>query len=245
MNPTSSNDDSTQAFPPMEEAAAYAALSRVAVSGRPLDQTLEEVAVLAGRALPENPEASVTLVTDDQARTAAFSGQVARQLDERQYDDGYGPCLDAAVSGGAIRVTIDDPSGLYPDFRQQAHQQGVTHSLSVGLPAAGRTIGALNLYTSAGQPFSDDSARIAGTFAGFAGIILATAGRHDDDAAAAAQLQQALKSRAVISEAQGILMAQHHCSRDDAFAALLRLSQQQGMKLQQAAEALVSHTSPS
>src|SRR4051794_31190492 len=167
MSPTPSNDDSTKAFSPMEEEAAYVALSQVALSGRPLDQTLEEVAVLAGRALPENAEASVTLITDNQARTSAFSGKVALQLDERQYHDGYGPCLDAAASGGAIRVTIDEPGGLYPDFRSQAHQQGVTHSLSVGLPAAGRTIGALNLYTRGGQPFSENSTRIAGTFAGF------------------------------------------------------------------------------
>jgi hypothetical protein len=229
----------------MEEAAAYAALSQIALTGRPLDQTLAEVAALAKRALPETPEASVTLLTDDQARTAAFSGDLALQLDERQYDDGYGPCMDAAASGGVIPVNIDDPDSPYPNFRRLAHRYGVTHSLSVGLPAAGRTIGALNLYTGTGQAFSDDSTRIAGTFAGFAGIVLATLGRDDDAAVAAAELQQALQSRAVISQAQGILMQQHHCSRDEAFAALIRLSQQQGLKLQQAAQALLDHTASS
>ena len=243
MSPTSSNDDSSQAPSPMEEAAAYAALSQIAVTGRPLDQTLEEVASLARRTLPESPEASVTLLSDDQARTAAFDGTNALELDERQYADGYGPCMDAAISGASIRLTIDEPDGLYPDFRQLAHQQGVTHSLSVGLPAAGRTIGALNLYTTHRQPFSDDSTRIAGTFAGVAGIVLAAADRHDDDAATAAhQLQQALQARAVIAHAQGILMEQHHCNRDEAFAALLQLAQHQGGKLQQAAQTLVDQT---
>ena len=57
MDSTDSYDGSTQndsgpAASAMEEAAAYAALSRIALSGRPLDQTLEEVAVLAQRALP-------------------------------------------------------------------------------------------------------------------------------------------------------------------------------------------------
>ena len=243
MSPTASNDDNNQASSPMEEAAAYAALSQIAVTGRPLDQTLGEVANLARRTLPESPETSVTLLSDDRARTAAFSGEVALQLDERQYDQGYGPCMDAAISGGAIRVTIDEPDGLYPEFRQLAHQQGVTHSLSIGVPAAGRTIGALNLYTTKGQPFSDDSTRIAGTFAGVAGIILATVSRDDDAAAtAAAQLQRALQSRAVINHAQGILMEQHHCSQEAAFAALLQLSQHQGGKLQQAAQAIVDQT---
>jgi hypothetical protein len=242
MNSNPSNDDGGQAPSAMDEAAAYAALGRIGQTNRPLDQTLEAVAVLAKRALPENPEASVTLLTQDQARTAAFSGELALQLDERQYDDGFGPCMDAAVSGGAIQVTINDPDSPYPHFRRLAQQKGVTHSLSLGLPAAGRTIGALNLYTKTGHGFSDDSTRIAGTFAGFAGIILATLGRDEDTAAAAHELQQALQSRAVISQAQGILIAQHHCSRDHAFALLLQLAQQQGVKLQEAAQALVRHT---
>jgi GAF domain-containing protein len=226
----------------MEEAVAYAALAQIALGGRPLDQSLEEVAVLARRALPETSEASVTLLSPDGPRTAAFSGDVALRLDERQYDDGYGPCLDAAISSRTIRVAMDDPDGPYPDFRQLARREGVTHSLSVGIPAAGRTIGALNLYSSAGRSFSADSARIAGTLAGFAGITLATVGRDDDAAAAAAQLQQALASRVVVSQAEGVLMAELHCSRDQAFTTLIELSQQQGVKLHQAAQAVVDQT---
>jgi GAF domain-containing protein len=242
MSPTHGNDDGGHIPSAMTEGAAYAALSRISLTGRALDQTLAEVAVLAKRALPENPEASVTLLTEDHPRTAAFSGEPALQLDERQYGDGFGPCLDAAVSGGVIPVTMDGPDSPYPDFRRLAQQQGVTHSLSVGLPAAGRTIGALNLYTTTVHGFSDESVRIAGTFAGFAGIILATLARDDETAATAHQLQQALESRAVISQAQGILIAQHHCNRDHAFALLLRLAQQQGLKLRQAAQALVDQT---
>jgi transcriptional regulator with GAF, ATPase, and Fis domain len=225
----------------MEEVAAYAALSRIALHGRPLDQSLADVTALAKRALPETAEASVTLLNQNRPQTAAFSGDVALRLDERQYDDGFGPCLDAAVSSRTIQVTMDDPDGPYPHFRHLALREGVTHSLSVGIPAAGRTIGALNLYSSAGRSFSADSTRIAGTLAGFAGIALATVGQDDDAAAVAAQLQQALASRVVVSQAQGVLMAQLHCSRDQAFAALIRLSQQQGLKLQQAAQGLVDH----
>jgi hypothetical protein len=238
MHSSSSQQNSSS----MEEVAAYAALSRIALRGRPLEQSLEEVAVLARRALPETSEASVTLVSQNRPHTAAFSGDVALRLDERQYDDGFGPCLDAAVSSRTIQVTMEDPDGPYPDFRQLAQREGVTHSLSVGIPAVGRTIGALNLYSSAGHSFSADSTRIAGTFAGFAGIALATVGEDDEAAAVAAQLQQALDSRVVVSQAQGVLMAELQCSRGEAFAALIRLSQQQGVKLQQAAQGVVDHT---
>ena len=47
------------------------------------------------------------------------------------------------------------------------------------------------------------------------------------------------------SEAQGILMSEHHCSREEAFVALLRLAQQHGVQLQTAAEALVEQAATS
>jgi len=225
---------------PMAEEAAYAALSRIALDDRPLDHILGEVAVLAKRALPETPEASVTLLTADRPRTAAFSADVALELDQRQYDTGHGPCLDAATSGGAIQVSMGDPAGPYPDFRRSAQHKGVTHSLSVGIPAAGRITAAVNLYSSTGESFSADSTRIAGTFAGVAGLALATVGQHDDAAAVAVELQQALASRAAISEAHGVLMAELHCSRDRASTRLIQLAQEHGAKLREIAEAVVA-----
>lgn len=237
----SSIDDPSDRSPsPLDEVAAYAALSHIARGDRPLDALLDEVAALARRALPETPEASVTVLTNDRPRTAASSGEVALRLDEHQYDDRYGPCLDAAASGSTIQVTMDDPAGPYPDFRRAARRAGITHSLSVGVPAAGRVAAALNLYSSRGS-FSVESARIAGTFAGVAGLALASASQ-GDAAAAAVQLQQALASRVVINQAQGVLMAGLHCSREQAFTHLIRLADEQGVKLREAAQTLVDQT---
>jgi hypothetical protein len=220
------------------EVAAYAALSRITLADQPLQETLSELAALARRALPEAPEVSVTLLTEGRAHTAAYDGEIALRLDMLQYDDGHGPCLDAAVSGGSIQLVMDDPGGPYPSLRESARQAGVTHSLSAGVPAAGRSTGALNLYSAVG-PFSADSRRIASTFAGFTGYALARAGRDHDTAAAAAELQQALASRALVSQAQGILMARSHCSRDQAFARLIQRAEQGGMRLRDVAQAVI------
>jgi hypothetical protein len=237
MNSLSSDTGSSSS--PMDEVAAYAALSQIVMRERPLEETLAEVALLARRTLPEAPEASMTLLSPERPYTPASSGEVAVRLDERQYEGGTGPCLDAAVSGGTILVAMEDPDALYPSFRESARREGVTHSLSVSIPAAGRTAGAaLNLYSS-GRPFTADSARIAGTFAGYAGFALATAGRSGGTAAPAVELQQALTSRVVVSRAQGVLMGQLRCSRDEAFTALVRLAEEQGVKLHEAARTVV------
>lgn len=226
----------------LREAAAYAALSRITLRTRPVDRTLGQVAVLARRALLSAPEVSVTLLDQGRPRTAAASGDAALRLDERQYDERDGPSLDAAVHSGIVAVATGDRDGAYPGFRQWARREGVTHALSVALPAMRRVKGSLTLYGRSGQSFGADSARIAGTFAGFAAVALAALNRDGDAVAAAVRLQQALASRAVVNQAQGILMTRLHCSRDQGFAALIRLAEQQGLRLHQAAQVVVDQT---
>jgi transcriptional regulator with GAF, ATPase, and Fis domain len=241
MNQQHSTNTRSGASQGLDEPNAYAALSKIVFADQPLTKTLEKVANLAKQVLPESPEVSVTLIAGNRPRTAAFTGSLAVQLDERQYDDGFGPCLDAAVSGQTIKLTMDDPDNPYAEFCATAQRQGVSHTMSVGLPVATRFVGALNIYNSTGQPFSDDSDRIAGTFAGFAGIVLANVGLYHDAADLAAQLQAAMKTRSVIEQAKGIIMADKHCSGDEAFKLLTRLSQNQNVKLRIVAQALVDN----
>jgi hypothetical protein len=222
----------------LTEGAAYVALSKIAWDDEPIDQSLGQVVALARRALPEAPEASMTLLDEDRARTAASSGDVAAELDQRQYDNGSGPCLDAASFSRAIEVAVG-VDGPYPDYRESAERAGVTHSLSVGIPVSDRTPGAaLNLYSSTGRSFTADSTRIAGTFAGFAGFALATVG-HDDEAPVAERLQQALGRRALVSRAQDVLVAHLRCSREEAFAGLMALAGEQGVSLHDVARGVV------
>src|SRR5580700_8987630 len=74
-----------------------------------LKAVLGRVAELARQTLPGMAGASVTLVESDRAFTAAFAGQLALDLDETQYQDGFGPCLEVAQSAGTITVP-DRPS---------------------------------------------------------------------------------------------------------------------------------------
>jgi len=240
---TTNGSEAPGASQTMDEATAYAELGKIVFADQGLTETLLKVAVLAKRVLPETPEVSVTLVEGERARTAAFTGALAIQLDERQYDNGYGPCLDAAVSGETIKLTMDDSDSLYADFRAVAQRQGVSHTMSVGLPVATRTVGALNIYNSTGRPFTDNSDKIAATFAGFAAILLANVGLYHDAVDLAAQLKTAMRTRSVIEQAKGIIIAENHCSSDDAFKILARLSQMKNTKLNVLAQALVDRSS--
>src|SRR5919112_3169402 len=200
---------------------------------------------LAEHVLPDARDVSVTLMDDAkagcpgpaQARTVAFTGDLAVDLDERQYQAGFGPCLDVAVSGGTILVDTSDDS-RYPEFSAAARRLGVTHSLSVGLPIAQRTIGALNIYSSAG-PFADHEVESAHVFAGHAAVAVANAALLASTADLARNLQIAMASRAVIEQAKGIVMAKRRCSADEAFELLRTGSQSQNVKLRALCQSIV------
>ena len=124
-----------------EPLAAFAELSKIMIGEKSLDETLGQIAALARDTVPDIDEVSVTLADREKAKTVVFTGQLAMHLDERQYQHGVGPCLDAAVTGDTVVVDVTDDS-LYPDFARSARRAGVTHSVSVGLPVPQRVVGA-------------------------------------------------------------------------------------------------------
>jgi GAF domain-containing protein len=222
-----------------DTATAFASLSELVYADRPLADTLQKMSVLATHVLTETPEVSLTLIEHDRGLTAATSGPVALDLDARQYDDGDGPCLDAARYGQVVRLTMDAPDQPYSDLRRAAQRRGVTHTLSIGLPTGDQVMGALNIYNFTGRPLSEKSEEIARTFAVCIGIALGNAEQHRQAATRAANLEVALRTRAPIEQAKGILMARHHCTSEEAFAMLTRLSQSKHVKIRDIAQNLV------
>ncbi|WP_448626633.1 GAF domain-containing protein [Geodermatophilus sp. URMC 64] len=150
--------------------AAFAELSKIMLGEQQLSDILGRVAELAQQAIPGAAEVSVTLMQDGKAGSVAFTGPLASTLDERQYDAGFGPCMDAAVSGRTI--TIDDTahSPVYPDFARNAHSLGVTHTMSVALPVHNRMIGALNIYGIGDTGFDEGTQEVASGFASYAAL---------------------------------------------------------------------------
>jgi hypothetical protein len=122
-------------------ATAYAELSALVLERQPLGAVLRRIADLAVKSIPDLDDASITLIRRGHPETVAFSGHLAITLDERQYEDGFGPCLDAARHGQTILVDAQQEkqeNGIYAEFARQALRQGVRHVLSIGMPALQR-----------------------------------------------------------------------------------------------------------
>src|SRR3954453_5703243 len=191
---------------------AFAELSRIVFGEHSLQDVLEIVAGLAKRVLPAALEASVTLINDDAASTAAFTGQVAMDLDERQYDADHGPCIDAARGGQRMLIADMDSETRWPAFAKDASASGIGSSLSIPIPVQREITGALNLYAVQPNAFDEQSVTLAESFAGYAAVAIANAHLFAATEQVAHQMQEAMASRAVIEQAKGILIAQRHCT---------------------------------
>lgn len=224
---------------PLDPTDAFTELGRIKLTETYLDGVLHQVATLAKRSIPGVDEVSVTLVRGKRAHTAAFTGELALTMDERQYEQGTGPCLDAAVT--ATTLSIPDLAGeqRWPHYIPTALDAGVRSSMSVGLPVHETVTGALNLYATEPGAFDDDAVLLAQTFSGYAAVALANAHLYDTTATLAQHMQAAMESRAVIEQAKGIVMAQRRCTPDEAFAALSKLSQDTNHKVRDVAAMVV------
>jgi hypothetical protein len=229
------------AHPPVS-AATQAELATIVLADQPLGVVLRRVAELAVKTIPGVDDASVTLIERGRPRTVAFHGQLAVTLDERQYRNGFGPCLEAAAHGQTIRVDTEDepPDGIYADFSREARRQGIRHVLSVGMPPLQQTSGGVNIYGSgAGGAFDDTTVEAVTTFSAHAAVTLfnaaVAAGARDE----VAQMKQAMASRAEIEQAKGMVMLAHRCTADEAFAIMVKVSSRSNRKLRDVARAII------
>jgi hypothetical protein len=224
---------------PGDPVLAYAELARIVLGAQPLGAVLRRIAEIARDLIPRADEVSITMLERDRARTVGFAGDLASALDERQYTSGRGPCLDAAVTGQTIAIDTAADT-LYPEFSRQARRSGIQQTLAVGLPSLQGTTGAVNIYSRTSDPFSDQSLDTASTFAEYAAIALANAALYAGAVQEAAQLKEAMASRAVIEQAKGMIMRDEGCTADEAFDVLRGSSSRSHVKLRDVAQALVA-----
>jgi GAF domain-containing protein len=221
---------------------AFVELGRLRLTDTNTEELLTQIANLVRQGLAGAEDASVTLVRGERAHTAAFSGPNALRLDEAQYEIGHGPCLDAAANGHTVVIADMATEDRWRDFATHAVEVGIRSSLSVGLPVQQDMVGALNIYSRKPDGFDADAVTAAETFADYAAITVANVVTHEDTRSLAEHMRKAMESRAVIEQAKGILMGQRGCDADEAFAILVRLSQQTNRKLREVASLLVEKT---
>ncbi|HSK26256.1 MAG TPA: GAF and ANTAR domain-containing protein [Jiangellales bacterium] len=215
-------------------------LSEVLLGEDDLPAALQRIVDLAVRTVPGCHAAGITLLSGQQPTTAACTDQRTLAVDRRQYDEGEGPCLDAATHRRINRVDVEEAAERWPGFAAAAREIGVRSFLAAPVAVHETPMGALNLYSRSADGFSAVDEAFIGLFTAQAGIALAGFRRNAEARALAEQMREAMASRAVIEQAKGVLVERHRTDPETAFAMLRRESQNRNVKLRSLAEALVA-----
>ena len=233
-------DSSTGPGPvPADLAAAYAELQNLLVERPDVAAFLQQVAALAAAMVP-GASCGITMRRDHEVATVATSDEFAARIDEIQYGRGQGPCLQALHTGVPVKVHNLATDERWGDYRIHALAYGVRSSLSLPLTVNGDTLGALNLYTTTADTFSDPLTARTQAFARQVATALTIILRNADQTVLEGQLREALATRAVIDQAVGIIMGQQRVNSAAAFAVLREASQARNRKLRDVAADLIS-----
>jgi GAF domain-containing protein len=215
-------------------------LAKIVLVDRDLTDVLTDITHVALPQIPGAEAASITLVRGTRAATAAYVGQMALDADELQYERGHGPCLEAGEGGQVLIVDNMRTEQRWPDYTAAAVEHGIGSSLSVPLPFQSATVGALNTYATEPHALARVALPVAEDVASWIALAVGNAEAAARTAEDLAGLRTAMKSRAVIEQAKGVLIERYRLTEDQAFAVLIRLSQDNNVKVRDIADHLVS-----
>jgi GAF domain-containing protein len=205
-----------------------------------LHDVLQRLTLLARQTVGDSQSASITVVDDGRYRTSNSTGPEALAIDEAQYKQDDGPCLEATRSRRQLQVAVADTRDQWPRFQEEARQAGIVGTLSTPLVREpGDAVGALNIYVGDDGGFQPADRETAQLIAAVAAILVSRSLALRDSTRLNDELRQAVATREIIGEAKGILMEAQGCNRDEAFDILRRASQRENRKLRDLAEELV------
>jgi hypothetical protein len=208
---------------------------------RSIPGCLTSIAQLAADRIAPVSYASITGQRPEGYTTVAASSDLARAVDEVQYADSAGPCLDALDEGRLVGVSDISATMSWPGFRDTAMKLGLRASLSIPLFAGrGTPLAALNLY-------SHDAAAMRALTAAVRSVydvghkIAAVEDRLDAGGSELmAGLTGAFAVRAILQQALGVTMSLTGSGPDEAYAALRLRAAEDRIALTEAAGRLIS-----
>lgn len=165
--------------------------------------------------------------------TAAATHPMIETLAALQAECGEGPDINVIADRSGVIVTDTLADERWPTWARQVASLGIRSVLSVRLSTSSTTVGCLDCYHSEPGRFDDSDQAVAHLLARHAAVALASA--RDIET-----IWKAVDSRKLIGQAQGILMERHRLTADQAFAVLVRYSQDRNIKLRDIAGHVVS-----
>ncbi len=221
----------------LELEATFSDVALTLFAAGTVEGTLQQIVVLAEHTIDGCDASGVLVVHGTRVETAAASQPLVVELDRMQIEADEGPCIDAALLGSTFYASDLEDDRRWPTFGPRAVAAGVRSVLAYSL--SGERLSALNLYGRLPVAFGATGRAQGQLFATLARLALDSAQERAADDRRAANLTEALRTRELIGQAQGILMERERITADQAFDVLRRASQHMNVKLRAIAANLV------
>ena len=225
---------------PAELLESMDALSRLVTSEETVESTVARICELAVHAIPSVDICSSSLARRGKITTVAATDDIARVMDQIQYDTGQGPCLSSIEERATFLIADMHEDQTWPEFsKRAATETEIRCLLAFVLQIGSDALGALNLISLQPDAFDDDDQSTGAVFASQAAVALANALTHEQSERTITELEGGMHTRQVVGQAIGILMASRHVDSEAAFDILKRISQRTNVKLRDISQQLV------
>jgi ANTAR domain/GAF domain len=184
--------------------------------------------------------ATVSVRRGDGLSTVGATDQRLVGLDDAQYEGG-GPCV-AVLDDSQPRFLRDaaETADTWQHFADKAAELGVCSTLSMHVPTDSPEVAAsLNLYALEMLEMNERQVRLAAGYAEQLAAILQSVDAYRSTADLARNMAEAMRTRAVIEQAKGMLMVDEQIGDQEAFQRLVSRSQHSNIKVHEVARRLV------
>lgn len=207
-------------------------LAALSITDDDIQETAESVVALACDTLDCTYAGLTVFRAGGSFETLAPTDPIVTEADHLQYELREGPCVEAAWEDDTFVCNNLETDPRWPAWGPKAAALGFGSLLAARLSIGGKTIGAMNLYSTATREYSADDRATAVIFASHAAATIMSVREREN-------LKEAVEGRTIIGQAQGILMERFDLDADRAFAVLRRFSQTENIKLRQVAELVI------
>lgn len=197
-----------------------------------LEETVDLVLEYALKAVGCDFAGVIFVHEGTRVETVAATDPLVERLDEIQMAHGEGPDLHTLEDRLSVIVSDTTTETRWPGWAERVASAGIRSLLSTRIYTTDSVIGTLNLYSVQPRQFDADDQAVAHILARHAAVAIGTARKVEN-------LWLAVDARKLIGQAQGMLMERFDLTADQAFAVLLRYSQDNNVKLRKVAERLI------
>lgn len=195
--------------------------------------TLQRFVTRATHTIPGCDQAAITI------RASGVVDVIASSWTEYPAIPQPGPVIEALTFHEPRMISDIATDQRWPAFSADLGAHGIRCCLALPLVTKTDQAAVLVLYSATPNQFADTTFDLVLLFALHAGVTFDNASLYHDSQQLIEQLRSALRTRALIGSAQGLLMHRYSYDTERAFTALRSASQNNNVKLRELAAILV------